>query len=49
MTHYKIKPEEVQSIYAGHEVACHTVNHPVLKDCTDEEIVWQINEDIHVL
>lgn len=45
VTHIKVKPEEVRSLYAGHEIAAHTLTHPALRDCSDEEILRQVEED----
>lgn len=45
VTHIKVKPEEVRSLYSGHEIAAHTLTHPSLKDCSDEEILRQVEED----
>ena len=39
------KKEEVRAIYAGHEVAVHTLNHKNLTLCDEEEIVRQVEED----
>ena len=33
--------EDVRTIYAGHEVSGHSVNHPTLSDLDDESIRWQ--------
>ena len=42
----KVKPEDVKYIYAGHEVAVHTLNHPRLPDIADDkEIIRQVEED----
>lgn len=43
--HNKIKPEDVKHIYAGHEVAAHTLTHPMLPSVSDVEIVRQVEED----
>ena len=46
VTHYKVDPEEVASLYAGHEVAAHTLTHPMLPQIEDEEeIVRQVAMD----
>ena len=37
--------EEVASLYAGHEVAVHTVTHPYLERTATEELVWEVFED----
>ena len=42
----KIKPEDIKHIYAGHEVAAHTLTHPHLPKIEDEkEIIRQVEED----
>ncbi len=44
--HDKIQPEDVKSLYAGHEVAVHTLTHPRLPDITDDaEVIRQVEED----
>ncbi len=45
VSHEKVPPEEVTALYAGHEVAAHTVNHPSLIKLSDEEIVREVEED----
>jgi peptidoglycan/xylan/chitin deacetylase (PgdA/CDA1 family) len=37
-----IRSDEVASLYAGHEVAAHCVNHPNLPRCTDDTILSEI-------
>lgn len=43
--HGKVRAEDVRSIYAGHEVAVHTLTHPWLDRLEDDEIVREIEED----
>jgi len=45
VAHVKPRPEEIRSIYAGHEIAAHTLTHPFLPDCDDAEIIRQVEED----
>ena len=46
VSHNKISPEEVHDLYAGHEVAVHTLTHPRLPEIADEEeIVRQVDVD----
>lgn len=45
VSHNKIKKEDVKSIYNGHEVAVHTLTHPLLPNCANEEIIRQVEED----
>ena len=43
--HSKVRAEDVRSIYAGHEVAVHTLTHPWLNKLDDDEVVREIEED----
>ena len=44
--HDKIAPEDVRRIYAGHEIAAHTLTHPNLTKLESrEEIIRQVEED----
>ncbi len=43
--HNKIKASEVKSVYAGHEVAVHTLTHPKLPELDDETVIRQVEED----
>lgn len=46
VSHTKVKPEDVRHIYAGHEIAAHTLTHPMLPDINeDDEIIRQVEED----
>lgn len=46
VSHNKVAPSEVKDLYAGHEVAVHTLTHPNLSRVTDdEEIVHQVECD----
>lgn len=45
VTHNKVLPGEVASIYSGHEVAVHTLTHPNLRKLTDDEVVRQVEGD----
>lgn len=49
LAHYKIKPEDVKTVYADHEVAVHTLTHPFLPDLPEEEIIRQVESDRHAL
>ncbi len=50
ISHTKVKPEDIRHIYAGHEVAAHTLTHPLLPAIEDDaEIIRQIEQDrIHL-
>jgi len=41
--------DEVKERYKNHEVAVHTLTHPNLTECSDDEIVRQIEEDRKIL
>jgi peptidoglycan/xylan/chitin deacetylase (PgdA/CDA1 family) len=43
--HDKVQVCDVSHIYAGHEVAAHTLTHPNLTRLTKEEIIRQVEED----
>lgn len=44
--HIKNKPEEIRHIYAGHEIAAHTLTHPRLPSIEDDaEIIRQVEQD----
>lgn len=44
--HNKIEPEEVGTLYVGHEVAVHTLTHPNLTKIEDDaEVIRQVEED----
>ncbi len=45
ISHYKVHPEDVKSVYEGHEVAVHTLTHPNLTQLTDAEIIHQVEQD----
>lgn len=45
IAHYKIYAEDVKDIYAGHEIAVHTLTHPNLTQCDEKEIVRQVETD----
>ncbi len=43
--HSKVKAEDVRHIYEGHEIAAHTLTHPMLPRMTEENIIRQVEED----
>ena len=46
VSHNKVSPDEIEALYAGHEVAVHTLTHPRLPEIGDEEeIVRQVDVD----
>lgn len=49
VSHNKIPVDEIKQVYRNHEVASHTVNHPTLRDLTDDKIVAEVLEDAAAL
>ena len=46
IAHYKIHPSDVRSVYEGHEIAVHTLDHPTLpKVADDAEVIRQVEQD----
>ncbi len=46
ITHIKNKKEDIKYIYAGHEVAAHTLTHPTLSQVNEvAEIIRQVEQD----
>ena len=45
VSHNKFASERIAEIYAGHEVATHSVTHPYLTRLSDEDVVKEIEED----
>lgn len=45
ISHYKVHTEDVKTIYAGHEVAVHTLTHPNLTQYDDAEVIRQVETD----
>jgi peptidoglycan/xylan/chitin deacetylase (PgdA/CDA1 family) len=43
--HSKVMAEDVRKIYEGHEVAAHTLTHPILTKLDEEDIVREIEDD----
>ena len=41
----RLGPDVVKSLYAGHEVASHTLNHPYMHDLTREGVLWELSQD----
>lgn len=42
---HKIPKEDIKTIYAGHEIASHTLTHPNLTKLTKAEIITQVEND----
>ena len=45
IAHYKVHPADVKGIYAGHEIAAHTLTHPNLPKQEPAEVIRQVEED----
>lgn len=45
VAHVHPRPEEIRRIYEGHEVAAHTLTHPLLTGLPDEEVIRQVECD----
>lgn len=45
VSHYRIHAEDLQYVYEGHEVAAHTLHHPLLTKLDDSEIIRQVEQD----
>ena len=44
-THARLHPVEFPRLYAGHEVAAHTLTHPHLSRLSDEEVIREVEQD----
>ena len=49
VSHVRPRACEIAGIYAGHEIAAHTLTHPFLPSCDEEEIVRQVEGDREAL
>ncbi len=45
VSHYRPSADEVRRIYEGHEVAAHTLHHPILPTLSEKEIIKEVEED----
>ena len=43
--HDKIAPKDVKYVYQGHEVAGHTMHHPMLPEKSEKEIIKEVERD----
>lgn len=41
----RIPFDEIKQVYENHEVAAHSVNHPLLPSLADEDVIFQMRED----
>ena len=44
-----VRPDEVRTLYAGHEVACHTVSHPTIARCPLPAVTGEVLSDRQAL
>ncbi len=49
VNHDEIDASEVKDLYAGHEIAAHTVTHPNLLNCSEAEVIHQVKDDAAAL
>ena len=45
VNHTKVKASQVKALYAGHEIAVHSLTHPTLVGLDEETIIRQVEED----
>ena len=45
VSRYRLQAMDVKNVYEGHEVAVHTLSHPNLVNCYEEEIIRQVEKD----
>lgn len=45
ISHYRIHSEDMKHLYDGHEVAVHTLTHPLLPTLDDAEVIYQVEQD----
>ena len=45
ISHYKIHSDDIKRVYDGHEIAAHTLTHPNLTECDENEIIRQVELD----
>ncbi len=43
--HNKINPSEIKEVYKNHEVAAHTISHPLLTQMDKDGIIYQVEQD----
>jgi peptidoglycan/xylan/chitin deacetylase (PgdA/CDA1 family) len=46
---HRVAPDELKCLYDGHEVSCHTVNHPDLTSLSDADIHREVADDRQTL
>lgn len=45
ISHRKVEPSDAAKIYKGHEIAVHTLTHPLLNNLPEGEIIRQVEKD----
>lgn len=45
VSHSKNNASDIKTIYAGHEIAAHSLTHPSLTDINDDTIAYQVERD----
>lgn len=45
----RVRPEEIPSLYKGHEIACHTATHPTIARCPLAEVIDEVLSDRRAL
>ncbi len=46
---HRIPADEIKQVYKNHEVAAHSLTHPILTQISDDELVYQMREDAKML
>lgn len=49
VSHSKIDAYDIKSVYAGHEIAAHSLSHPSLTEVDDKTVAYQVEADRCVL
>ena len=42
---HRIPRDEIKQVYKNHEVAAHSVSHPILPSLSNEDVIFQMRED----
>lgn len=45
VSHNRVSRDEIGTLYSGHEIAVHTLTHPLLTGLCEEEIIHQVEKD----
>lgn len=45
LPHERLEARDVRAVYAGHEIAAHTLHHPLLTQLPEDEIAREVEED----